>query len=1114
MTNATLYHRSLLCLCLTALLVAPRHAIAQVLYGSIVGNVRDASEAPVPNAEVSATNRETNQSRQTVTNESGGYTFATLPSGTYDIKVSHPGFQIASLKDIGVTINSVARADVKLAVGAVTESIQVTADSLALQTDRSEVRAEVTTKTLENLPVPLGRNYQNLFVTIPGFTPPANAHSIPSNPSRSLVFNVNGTSRSSNNVRLDGASSTNIWLPHVSAYVPALEAIETVNVVTNSFDAEQGLAGGAAINVQIKSGTNSLHGSAFEYHNDNKLNAKPFFTPAGERNPKRVYNQFGGTVGGPIKHDKLFYFVSYEGSYDRQFAAKSNITVPTMAMRRGDFSASPNLIYDPRTGNPDGTGRTPFAGNLIPADRMDPIVQKIIALIPPATFPDRLTNNFYASGPFMFDRHTLDNKVNWHVSEKLSTFARVSWLKYNMSNQQSFGDALGGPPVSDAAGNPGKGFGGTWSSTLAATYILKPTFIIDAYFGYTLMDTNVEQPRLDEKIGLDFLGIPGTNGPRRFEGGWPRFSIDSFTNLGINEDYMPYFRHDPQFQYVANASWTKGTHNIRFGMDLYRQHLNHTQPELSPGATHGAQGGFAFAGGPTALRGGPAPNQFNSFATFLLGLPTNAGRILETPDQYSTRMWAESFYVRDQWQVNRRVTLSYGLRYELFPIPTRDDRGLERYDATTNKMLICGFGIVPQDCGVQKGNKSFAPRFGIAWRATDTFVVRAGYGITNDPYSLARPLRANYPILLAAGFVGPNSFQPEGLLKDGIPLLKSPDLGNGVIDMPLSAAVNTLPQEFRRGYIQSWNFTLQKQLPKAFTVQAGYIGTRQIRQLGYLNINAGRPGGGTGSQPLFARFGRSAQTNMVTGLATGKYDALQTSLNRRFANGVQFNASYTFSKALGIAGVDDSDNNPSIQIPEYYFLNRSLTGYDRTHHFTLTTVVELPFGKGKRWFGRGGVASAIAGGWQVNALLARYSGTPFNVSSSGTSLDAPGNTQRADQIKSDVAILGGTGPRQKYFDVTAYRPVTDARFGTAGFRTLRGPGLTNVDFGLFRQFNVTERWRLQFRAEGLNLSNTPHFSNPQGSATATDFGEISSTTGTGREGIDQRVVRFGLRLSF
>jgi Carboxypeptidase regulatory-like domain len=288
MTNTTLYHRSLLCLCLTAVLVAPRHAIAQVLYGSIVGNVRDASEAPVPNAEVTATDRETNQSRQTVTNESGGYTFATLPSGTYDVKVSHPGFQIANLKEIGVTINSVARADVKLAVGAVTESIQVTADSLALQTDRSEVRAEVTAKTLVNLPVPLGRNYQNLFVTIPGFTPPANAHSIPSNPSRALVFNVNGTSRSSNNVRLDGASSTNIWLPHVSAYVPALEAIETVNVVTNSFDAEQGLAGGAAINVQIKSGTNNLHGSAFEYHNDNNLNAKPFFTPAGERNPKRV----------------------------------------------------------------------------------------------------------------------------------------------------------------------------------------------------------------------------------------------------------------------------------------------------------------------------------------------------------------------------------------------------------------------------------------------------------------------------------------------------------------------------------------------------------------------------------------------------------------------------------------------------------------------------------------------------------------------------------------------------------------------------------------------------------------------------------------------------------
>ena len=1106
-------------------------ARAQVLYGSIVGNVRDASEAPVPAAIVSATNTQTNQSRQTLTTDSGGYTFSTLPTGTYDIVIRRDGFQTVTRSGIPVTINSVARVDVSLQVGTVNETVDVTAAAPLLQSDRSEVGAEIATRTLRDLPVPAGRNYQNLFVAVQGFSPPANQHSVPTNPARALRFNVNGTSASSNNVRVDGASQYNVWLPHITAYVPALESIETVNVVTNSFDAEQGLAGGAAINVQIKSGTNDIHGSAFGYHTDNKLKAKPFFIPQGERNPKRVNNQFGGNIGGPIKHDKLFYFLSYEGNLDRQFAFR-NVTIPLLPMRTGNLSGSAAPIYDPATGNPDGTGRTPFAGNVIPADRIDPAAAKVIGLLPAPTSGDRLVNNYYASAPYSFDRHIMDSKLNWNVSSKLSMYGRFSMLRYTMLNRQAFGDA-GGPAISAAGDNPGTADGGTYSATVAATYVFTPTFIVDANFGYTKMNTQVEQARLNENLGLDFLGIPGTNGTRGFEGGWPRFQVTDFAEFGHPNEFMPYIRRDPQYQYVANASWTKGTHNLRFGADVARLHLNHTQPEF-PGAFHGAAGGFTFNGGPTALNapGAPAPNQYNNFAAFLLGLPTRVGKILQVPDVYTTRTSMYSLFFRDQWQVSRRLTINAGVRWEYFPLPTRADRGMERYDFANNKMLVCGVGVVPEDCGVEIQKDNFAPRFGIAYRATDTVVIRAGYGITNDPYNLARPLRTNYPVLFVYNQEGANSFAPAGSLRTGIPPLAPPDLGNGIIDVPRNAAVNSLPEKFTRGYIQSWNLTVQKQIGANWSAQAGYVATRSIRQLGFLDLNVARPGGGNASRAYFQRFGRTVDTRVVGPVGNGQYDALQTSLERRFAAGMQFRVGYTWSKAMGICCNRDSDGTPEIHLPEYYNLNRAPTVYDRTHNFQASWIAELPFGPGRRW-ARDGVAAALGGGWQINGLFSSYSGRPFSVEAAGASLNAAGNRQRADQVKPEVKKLGGVGPGQPFYDPLAFRSVTDARFGTAGFNSLRGPGLVNLDAGLFREFRMTEQWRLQFRAEALNFTNTPHFNvpgnddnvsrtnvsnmqlNSDGSIRSLgNFMQITGTTNTGRDGIDERVFRLGLRLSF
>jgi hypothetical protein len=1089
----------------------------QILHGSLTGSVRDASGAAMPGVRTVLKNSATGQSREISTDESGSYSFSTLLPGLYEVTLSKEGFKTQRESGLNVVINNVTRADAVLQVGAVGESVTVEASVATLQTDRAEVRAEVTSKELLNVPVPPGRNYQGLFVTIPGFSPPRNAHSVPANPSRALQFNVNGTSSSSNNTRIDGASSTNVWLPHIVAYVPALESIETVNVVTNSFDAEQGLAGGAAVNVQIKSGTNSLHGSAFEYHNSNATKARPFFLPAGTRMPKLVYNQYGGTVGGPIVKNKLFYFASYEGSRDRQFAS-SLLSIPTVAMRGGDLSGAPagRPVFDPRSGDASNFGRQPFPNAVIPAARFSAAAVRLAALFPTPTAPGTV-NNYFAGSGYAFDRDTLDTKINWNASQRFTMYGRLSVLDYRVTNPGRLGDQLGGDPV--AGGQVGRATGKSYSTTIASTYVLRPNFIIDAYFGWTRMQGDSRQPRLDEKVGLDVLKLPGTNGTRFFEGGLPQFQVGGFSNFGHPNNFMPYINRDPQFQYVANSNLSLGRHQIRFGTDFYQQQLNQTQPEFV-GAPWGAAGGFGFAGGQTSFRatpGGPvAPNasEYNSWASFMLGQTNSLGRLLMVPDAFTTRTNLYSAYLRDQWQATSKLTLNIGVRWEYFPFPTRSDRGLEQYDFAQNKMLVCGVGIVPKNCGVNESKRRFTPRAGLAYRVKDDFVIRAGYGITNDPYNLGRPFRTNHPLLIPFNLTAPDSFTAASQFDAGIPAIVAPNLGNGVIDIgPFVEANTVIANQWTRGYIQSWNFSMQKRLSGGWVAEAAYVATRAVNQLGNLNRNSGAVGGGNNGRPLARQFGRFANTIQVTGLGTYKYDSLQTKLERRFANGLQTLFAYTFSKNMGIAGNVNSDGGPRIHLPEYFHLNRAVTDLNSPHNFQFTGIYEAPFGKGKKYL-TSGPGAWLLGGWQINGLFSAYSGPPFSVTAPGTDLNSPGNAQRADLLKTKVEKLAGAGPGQKWFDPTAFGQVREARFGTAGWNLLPSPGVINVDASVFRSFRVTERVNLQFRAEAFNLSNTPHFAAPVSDVSNTRFMEITGVRGTGREGIDERVFRFGLRVGF
>ena len=1118
---------------LLTLFLAPV-SFAQVLYGSIVGNVTDNSNAVVAGATVKITNKATNQVRETTTNESGGYTFTTVQTGTWEVTVTKQGFKTATNANVLVTLNSITRTDMNLEIGQVVDTVNVTADAGLLQTDRSEVRAELTSQTLQNIPIPPGRNYQQLLRTLPGITPPNNAHSIPTNPSRALQYNVNGTNSSSNNTRIDGASQYNIFLPHVTAYVPALESIETVNVVTNNFDAEQGLAGGAAVNVQIKSGTNNLHGSAFEYHDNHLTKARPWAliptTVNGvlrpQDKPKRVYNQYGGTIGGPIKKDKLFYFASFEGTNDRQLGSRL-LTLPTAEMRNGDFSQLGVDVFDPATGDSFGRNRTAFANRTLPATRIDPIAKLILNSVP---LPNRagLTNNYFATANYAFDRRTVDTKINYNVNEKFTTYGRFSFLKYTQLNPGALGDA-DGVGTAPQGGNTGVGSGNTYGVTVAGVYTVSTNFIIDANVGYTKQGTNSEQGFLDQNIGRDVLKIPGTNGTRDFEKGWPRFRIGSFANIGVQDSFMPYYRNDPQWQYVSNFNWTKRNHNIRFGFDFARQTLNHLQAEWNGGGnTEPSSGGFQFNG--NATRNCTALNaagtdctgfsassnvNVNAMASFLLGLYSNAGRTYLVEPPIIFRAKAYSFYVRDGWQVNQKLTVTMGTRWEYYPLPEREGRGIERYDFNTNTMQVCGVGSVPKDCGVKLSKRLFSPRLGIAYRISDSFVLRTGYGITYDPISLARTFRTNYPMLINLNLPPAISSQPSGTLSAGIPATVVPNISTGNVAVPGNVSVLTLGDTFKRPYIQSWNLVLEKSLGGGFTANVGYVATRTIGQSGQINVNAGRVGGGVASQPLNQRFGRVASTNIQNGVANSHYDSLQAGIKRRFSNGLQLSANYTWGKAIGMAGLGaDNDGALAIQDPAFGHLNRSVLSINIPHNLQFTGGYELPFGKGKRWLSDNRLGSALAGGWQLSWLYGGFSGYPFTVSADGASLNAPGSAQRADQVKSKVEKLGGIGLANPFYDPTAFAPVTGARFGTTGFFTLQSPGTANLDLGLFREFPITEGIKLQFRAEAFNATNTPHFGAPQSNVSAANFMTINSTRVFGREGIDERVFRFGLRLGF
>ncbi|BDC48051.1 hypothetical protein F183_A03670 [Bryobacterales bacterium F-183] len=1099
-------------LALCAISLAPSLLSAQVLYGSLTGNVTDVSDAAIPGAKVEAVNNSTGITRDTLTDDRGAYAFRDLQPGLYTVNITAASFGKVKLESVEITTNTVRRADVKMQVAQVSESVSINAAMATLQTDRADVNVQLGQSQISSLPIAAGRNFQQIYKTIPGFSPPAEAHSDAGNPQRALVSNVNGVSYSNTNTRLDGATISYPWLPHIVAYVPPQDAVETVNIVTNSFDAEQGMAGGAAVNVAIKSGTNQFHGTAHEFHTNSVMKARNYFyclyscTGDPNRAPKNIFNQFGGTIGGPIKKNKLFFFADWERTTRRQVATAFR-TLPTAALRTGNFAGTGAVLYDPTTGNADGSNRQLFAGGVIPTSRIDPAVVKMNALIPQPDIPGP-TNNFLAGGVYEFNRQNADIKINYNPSSKSSVFGRYSISPALIFDPPSLG-AAGGDAL--AGGQPGRAPSRIQSVGLGGTYTVSPTILVDGSAGFTRQRLGAENVDIDKNYGTDELNIPGTNGSDRLQGGYPRFAISGFSSLGNPNVSNPFLFRDNQWVFAGNVGVVRGSHSLRFGGEYTYYTINHFQPQ----AAFGPRGGFNFTGGLTAVRGGAAPNLYNGWGDWLLGLAQGMGKDVQYINPAAVRMPGYGFYARDNWQVNRKLTINYGMRYEYYPFATRDHRGVERYDPTLDKVLIGGLGNVPTDTGVDTGKGQIAPRFGMAYRLNDRTVLRAGYGISIDPNSF-RAIRDAYPATISSQFSGPSSFQAAGSLRTGIPAVVGPDLSQGTIDLPLAVGTVTFPQVYNRGYIQSWNATLQREIFGGFTVQAGYVASRAIRQTAVVNLNASQQvGGGNAGRALFARTGRIANINQTQPFKTSQYDSLQTMLNKRMGSS-SFGISYTWSTSMSYA--DNNDSGLTWQMVSMWERNRARASFDRPHNFQVYGNWELPFGKGKQFL-QSGIGNVLAGGWQINGIMSRMSGTPFTIGTAGNSVDSPGNTQTADQVVSQVRIIGGHGRNESYFDPNAFAPVTAVRFGNTGRNILRGPGFFNLDASVFRTFKIVEKVSLQFRAEMFGATNTPQFSNPGTTVSAASRnpdGTVSVLNGyteiLGAGG--ERQARFALKVIF
>jgi outer membrane receptor protein involved in Fe transport len=1089
-------------------------------------------------ATVTITDLGRNVSTSTTTNESGNFNQRFLIVGQYRVRVEAPGFKGFVQDNVSVSVDAETRIDVRMEVGDVTQTVEVMAESPLLKTERSEVSTTWASKAITDLPV-LNRRFTNFQLMTPGVVafPTSLTAASAENPQGSYRMLVNGQSFAGTSHLLDGTDNHDAVLGWI-VINPTLESVTEAKITTANYDAEFGVASAGVVSAQTKSGTNQLHGSLFEFLRNDQLQARNPFTQSreipnsnGRLIPLTQWNQFGGSIGGPIRKNRTFFFGDFQGTR-RNSGGGALLRVPSPEERGGDLSGLGLNIFDPQSGDTPTT-RVQFPENVIPASRLSSQAQNLLRLIPMPNIPaTRDQPNFASSGGVKSDDEAFNVRVDQYATEKMHLFGRYSMQQFRVRAPGSFGEA-GGPGL-DAAGatNAYAGTSDSRNHSVAAglDYVLSPTLLTDIRFGWFRYKV-FGQPNGIGTAPATEAGIPGLNVDDNFTSGMPAFFINGYGNnlfrfgyaLGVNGCNCPLIQDENQYQFVNNWTRMLGNHSIKFGADIRRAYNlrvpsdRHRSGELNFDA--------ARTQGPTG--GG------SGLASFLLGDVSRFERYVSSSTNARETQNRWFFFGQDTWRATRKLTINYGLRWEIYRPQRVNEPGNGGFvDLATGEVLVAGQNGVGLDLNVKSPLTNFAPRLGIAYQATSKMVIRAGYG---RGYNLGvfgsifgHNVTQNLPVLAIQSDQPARNFDSVFNLADGprtvdpgTILTSQPKGPNGHYMLPNGVTSFVITNPIRFPTVDAWNFTIQQQLGESMSFEIAYVGTKGTHVFAgtggdYDPNQASIDGFGTLTtnqrKPFFQKFGWSQNLRYYGSDASNNYHSLQTRFDRRFATGWSVQTHYTWSKNIDYEGS---------YYPQDARLARGLADNNRAHVFFLSSLYDLPFGRGRAFLPNlSRAANLILGGWQLNGTWSWMSGRPFTPSYRDCNADRDTGPCRPNLIgdpdlddasqfgwfrTADAPLTAGgqvNGPWQ--------RPER-GQFGNVGRNSLIGPSFMQVDASLFKTFEITERIGAQFRAEAFNALNKTNLNNPN---TCVDCPGVAGRIFGAYNSYVPRQWQLGLKLQF
>ena len=987
---------------------------AQVTTGSLAGYVLDPNHQAIAGADVVARDAGRGLERRARTDRSGFYAIPELPPSTYELRASAPGFETSSPRDVRVEVNSRPRVDLLLALGQRRESVEVKGSAQRIQTESSELGEVIDQPRMDNLPLNR-RGFLQLALLVPGVLPAVQDSELSQR--GGFAMHANGAREEFNDFLIDGVDNND---PYERSYVlqPPVDSIQEFKMVTNSYSAEYGRGAGGQINLITRSGSNHWHGSAYDYLRNRALDARNFFDGADK--PKFIRNQFGAGAGGPVIHDRTFFFLNFDGLRERRGLSRL-ASVPTAEERAGNFSKLAKPVIDPFT-------RHPFSGNMIPQNRISTVAQKILGLYP---LPDRpgFAGNYLAQPVLTENTFQFTGRLDHHFSDR-----DLVTLRYSFGDQDVFE-----PYTKESTDVPG--FGDFVTNTghnamIQYQRVLAPRTMNSLHLGFSRFFHQVLQQ--DHLIDAGALwGVPWLD-MRARDLGYPALTIAGLSPLG-DLTQLPLSRHSNTWQLTDGLAMVRGSHSIKVGGEVRYTRLNAILDYYS-------RGSLSFLG---AISG-------TGLSDLLLGFPTFA--IQSRSDNPQTlRTTAYNAYVQDDWKLTRALTLNLGLRYEYDTPPVDPTNHMSILDLASQRIVTVGTDGIPRS-GLRPDRNNFAPRVGLAWALADGWVVRGGYGVYYD---------SGMMVVNSSLYFNPPFFNVQLAFPTATSLvtLENP-FANGFTAAP---SPNTLSQDLSDGYLQHWNLDVQRQVSPSTVVSVAYAGSKGTNLVRSRDLNQPRPGPGTVAlRRPYPGFGGIFFSESG---GNSHFDALEASIDFRLARNISVLGSYTFSKSIddtsSFLGTKPDKNFP--QDSRDFQAERALSSFDMRHRFTAAWVYDLP---GRAWWLRN---------FGLRGILAAQTGQPFTPilradnSNTGNSGGIFGS-DRPDVLR-DPRLSDSTP--EHWFDTAAFRIPARYHFGSAGRNILQGPGLFTFDAAVERRFSLREGVSISFDAEAYNLFNRTNFDLPE-----------------------------------